>query len=190
MRGITGVTGAAPIFREIMLKLHDRYGTSWYQMPEGVRRCWIDPLTGHRVSPEQPRAVEEIYAFPPQPAGTDDYDVADGVRLPAEYRAWVESDQNTLGNLLEGSLSAKHLRILEPASGGFYYLDPDLPAKDQRLVLRAESSGTIEWSSTTLDCRPEGSEMTVGLREGRHEIVAHDMTTGETASTWIEVEPW
>ena len=78
MRGITGVTGAAPIFREIMLKLHDRYGTSWYQMPEGVRRCWIDPLTGHRVSPEQPGAVEEIYAFPPQTARADDYDAAGG----------------------------------------------------------------------------------------------------------------
>ncbi len=190
MRGITGVTGAAPIFHEIMMKLHDRYGTSWYRMPEGVGRCWIDPLTGHRVSPKQHRAVEEIYAFPPQPARADDYDAFDRIRLPAEYRPWVESDQNTLGFLLEGAEAAKHLRILEPASGGSYYLDPDLPMKDQRLVLSAESSGTIEWSSTTLDCRPEGSVVTVGLREGRHEIVAHDMTTGETASTWIEVEPW
>ncbi len=190
MRGVTGVTGAAPIFHEIMTKLRDRYGTSWYRAPYGIERCFIDPLTGHRVPADQPRAVEEIYAFPPEPARPDDYDATGRVRLPAEYRAWAESDQNTLGDLLEGRRLAKHLRILEPASGGLYYFDRDLPAQDQRLVLRAESTGQIEWRSTTLDCQSAGNTVTVRLREGRHEITARDTITGETASTWIEVEPW
>ncbi|MFZ0505934.1 MAG: penicillin-binding protein 1C, partial [Chthoniobacterales bacterium] len=35
MHGITGVTGAAPIFHEIMVKLRDRYATSWYYEPSG-----------------------------------------------------------------------------------------------------------------------------------------------------------
>jgi penicillin-binding protein 1C len=190
MRGITGVTGAGPIFHEIMTKLRDRYRTSWYEAPRGIEHCWIDPLTGHRVSQDQPRAVEEIYAFPPEPVRPEDYDAAGRVRLPEEYRAWVESAQDTLGELLKGSRLAKHLRIVEPAAGALYYFDPDLQAKDQRLVLRADSTGEIEWSSETLDCRTEGNLVTVGLREGRHEITAHDATTGETASTWIEVEPW
>jgi hypothetical protein len=43
MRGITGVTGAAPIFHEIMVKLRDRYGTSWYHEPSGIEHCYIDP---------------------------------------------------------------------------------------------------------------------------------------------------
>jgi penicillin-binding protein 1C len=190
MRGITGVTGAAPIFHEIMVKLHDRYGASWYQAPPGIEHCWIDPLTGHQVSAGQPRAVQEIYAFPPNPAPPEDYDPVGRVRLPAEYQAWVKSDQNTLGPLLEGSKPAKPLRIIEPALDSFYYLDPDLPVKDQRLELLADSTGSIEWSSKTLDCRPDGNKMTVGLREGRHEIVARDTATGQTASTWIDVERW
>jgi hypothetical protein len=102
----------------------------------------------------------------------------------------VESDQNTLGSLLKGSKLGKQLRILEPAPGALYYLDPDLPADDQRLRLRADGTGRIEWKSDTLECRSEGGGATVRLREGRHEIVARDITTGETASTWIEVEPW
>jgi penicillin-binding protein 1C len=190
MRGVTGVTGAAPIFHEIMMKLHDRYGTSWYQVPPGVEHCYIDPLTGHRVSADQPRAVEEIYAFAPEPARTEDYDSAGRVRLSEVYHAWIESDQNTLGDLLAGGRPANHLQILEPAPGALYYLDPDLPAKDQRLVLRADSTGQVQWSSPTLDCNAEGTQVTIGLREGRHEIVARDAATGETASTWIEVEPW
>jgi penicillin-binding protein 1C len=190
MRGITGVTGAAPIFHKIMVKLRERYGTSWYGEPSGIEHCYIDPLTGHSVSLDRPRAVQEIYAFTPVPARQEDYDSSGRVRLPEEYQAWVESDQNTLGDLLEGNRPKKHLRILEPAAGALYYFDPDLSETDQRLVLRAESTGRIEWSSPTLDCRSEGNQVTVRLREGRHEIAVKDAVTGETATTWIEVEPW
>jgi penicillin-binding protein 1C len=190
MRGITGVTGAAPIFREIMLKLRDRYGASWYQEPSGIEHCYIDPLTGHSVSSDQPRAVQEMYAFAPEPACPQDYDTAGRVRLREDYRGWVESDQNTLGDLLAGRSQTKHLRILEPATGALYYRDPDIPERDQRLALRAESTGHIEWSSSTLDCRAEGGRVTVGLREGRHQITVRDTATGETKTTWIEVDPW
>jgi penicillin-binding protein 1C len=190
MQGVTGVTGAAPIFHEIMVKLRDRYGTSWYHEPSGIEHCYIDPLTGHRVSSNRSRAVQEIYAFAPEPAQQEDYDSAGRVRLPEEYRGWVESDQNTLGNLVVGNRLVEHLRILEPAAGALYYFDPDLPANDQRLALRAESSGQIEWSSPTLDIQSQGNQVTIGLQEGRHEIAVRDILTGETGKIWIEVEPW
>ena len=190
MQGITGVTGAAPIFHEIMAKLRERYGSSWYHEPSGIEHCSIDPLTGHRVSSDRPRAVQEIYVFAPEPARPEDYDSAGRVRLPEEYRAWVESDQNTLGDLLAGNRQVKHLRILEPAAGALYYFDRDLPANDQRLALRAESSGQVEWSSATLDIQSQGNQVTIGLQEGRHEIAARDTLTGETGKIWIEVEPW
>ena len=190
MRGITGVTGAAPIFHEIMVKLRDRYGTSWYREPSGIEHCYIDPLTGHRVSSDQPRAVQEIYAFAPEPARPEDYDSAGRVRLPEEYRSWVESDQNTLGDLLAGNSQAKHLRILEPAAGALYYFDRDIPVNDQRLLLRAESTGQVEWSSPSLDIHSQGNQVTIGLQEGRHEVRVRDTVTGETSTTWIEVDPW
>ena len=190
MRGITGVTGAAPIFHEIMLKLRDRYATSWYHEPSGIEHCYIDPLTGHSVSSDQPRAVQEMYAIAPESACPEDYDTAGRVRLREDYRGWVESDQNTLGDLLAGRSQTKHLRILEPATGALYYRDPDIPERDQRLALRAESTGHVEWSSSALDCRAEGGRVTIGLREGRHQITARDTATGETRTTWIEVDPW
>jgi penicillin-binding protein 1C len=190
MHGITGVTGAAPIFHEIMVKLRDRDGTSWYHEPSGIEHCYIDPLTGHSVSSDQSRAVQEMYAFAPEPARPEDYDTAGRVRLREDYRAWVESDQNTLGDLLAGRRQTTHLQILEPATGALYYRDPDVPEQDQRLALRAESIGHVEWSSSTLDCRAEGGRVTVVLREGRHQITARDAVTGETRTTWIEVDPW
>ncbi|MBV8216332.1 MAG: penicillin-binding protein 1C [Verrucomicrobia bacterium] len=190
MHGITGVTGAAPIFHEIMVKLRDRYGASWYHEPSGIEHCYIDQLTGRSVSSDRPRAVQEIYAFAPEPARPEGYDSAGRVRLTEEYRAWVESNQNTLGDLLAGNRQVKHLRILEPAAGALYYFDRDLPANDQRLLLRAESTGQVEWSSPTLDIHSQGSQASIGLKEGRHEIAARDTLTGETGKIWIEVEPW
>jgi hypothetical protein len=128
--------------------------------------------------------------FAPVPARPEDYDSSGRVRLPEEYQAWVESDQNTLGDSFGGNRPKKHLRILEPAAGALYYFDPDLSEGDQRLTLRAEATGSVEWSSSSLDCRVEGNRVTVGLRVGRHEIVARDRASGETNTTWIEVEPW
>jgi penicillin-binding protein 1C len=188
MRGVTGVTGAAPIFREIMLHLQAQHGSSWYRTPGGIGRCRIDPLTGREVTKDNPRAVEEIFSSRPELARAEDYDSANRVRLPAEYQGWLESNQNTSIPVLRAS--TKSLRILQPAPGSFYFLDPDLPAKDQRLQLSAESSGSLEWKSPSLDCRVDDNKVTVLLREGKHEIVAHDTTTGETASTWIVVRPW
>jgi penicillin-binding protein 1C len=188
MRGITGVTGAAPIFREIMMHLQEKHGSSWYREPAGIGRCWIDPLTGHEVTREHARAVEEIFAFRPEVARHDDYDSMNRVRLPAEYRAWLESDQNTLIPVAQAA--SKRLRLLQPAPGSFYYLDPDLPVKDQRLILSAESSGALEWKSPTLDCQTDRDKATVLLREGWHEITVYDRATGESVSTWIEVRPW
>jgi penicillin-binding protein 1C len=188
MRGITGVTGAAPIFREVMLHLHEQHSTSWYRIPAGIGRCWIDPLTGREVAKDHARAIEEIFAFRPEPARPEDYDSDNRVRLGAEYSAWLMSNQNTCLPLLQSR--PNHLRILQPAPGSFYFLDPDIPANDQRLVLSAESTGSLEWKSTSLDCRVDGDKTTVVLREGRHEIIVRDKTTGETSSTWIDVQPW
>jgi len=188
MRGITGVTGAAPIFREVMLHVHEERGTSWYRTPAGIGHCWIDPLTGREVAKDRARARKELFAFRPPLARPEDYDCANRARLPAEYSAWLASNQNTSVPLLPSR--ANRLRILQPAPGSFYFLDPDIPANDQRLVLSAESNGLLEWKSASLDCRVEGDKVTVMLQEGRHEIIARDKTTGETASTWIDVQPW
>ena len=188
MRGITGVTGAAPIFREVMLHLHEQRGTSWYHPPEGIGRCWIDPLTGREVPKDHARAIQEIFAFRPESARPEDYDSANRVRLPAEYSAWLLSNQNTSIPPLQSRTG--RLRILQPVPGSLYFLDPDIPANDQRLVLSAESTGSLEWKSASLDCRVNGDKATVMLRAGRHEINVRDKTTGETASSWIDVQPW
>jgi penicillin-binding protein 1C len=268
MRGITGVTGAAPIFREVFVHLRKQYGTSWYTAPPSISRHLIDPLTGRRLPTEEwwrpaapaqrfasqttvagppdlrgahvvgsgplfdklranvpgeerpspilslirQRAIEELSTNPIEPARPSDYDVGGRVCLTAEYAAWLDSPQNTLGDLatlainggnrfvgsgadkaapsIVASTLRTSLRIVSPAQGSSYFLDPDLPLSSQRVTLVAESAGPVEWSSASLDCASDHTRMTATLRPGHHLINARDTRTGATASTWIEVRPW
>ena len=77
-------------------------------------------------------------------------------------------------------------QIMKPAAGTVFYLDPDIPAEEQCVSLRAEAPASVEWSSDMF-ARIDISSPRVQLREGRHLISARDPETGETAQVWIEV---
>ena len=45
---LTGVTGAGPIFRDVMLYLHEHRDPKWPAQPAGLVRARIDPRSGKR----------------------------------------------------------------------------------------------------------------------------------------------
>lgn len=187
MRKITGVTGAAPAMHEIMDHLHATHGTTWFARPSGVREGWINALTGHAVAAQTPGAVREIFAHTPQPQTDSDHDAKGRVILAAEYREWLDGPQNGLGDLASCAVDNADaaVRILSPAPGTVYYVDPDLPLEAQRIALQASSVSGTNWSSGTLPIEHEAGRSTALLREGRHEISVH--AGSYVASTWITV---
>jgi len=188
MRGITGVTGAAPVMHEIFEHLHGRHGTTWFDHPARIASFRIDPLTG-RLS-ERSGSVTEQCLHSPEPAHADDYDTAGRVRLPMEYTDWLASSQNTLGDLVFAASSAPELRIVQPEVGSTYYVDGDLPTDSQWIPLRAEAGGEVRWSCESLPVESAGSGLRAQIREGRHVITARDSATGREAATWIDVKRW
>ncbi len=187
MRSITGVTGAAPVMHDLVEHLHERRGTSWFKEPAGILHCSINPLTGKRVALSRPGTLVEKCLTPPLIEEQSDYDASGRVVLSAEYASWLRSPQNTLRDLVACNHAASQLRIVKPAPGTIYFLDPDLPAADQRITLRAEGPGTVEWSSDILDGSLVGDLQRAPLRAGVHVISARDAKSGETAETWIDV---
>jgi len=185
MRGITGVTGAAPAWHEIFMHLRAQQGTTWFARPDGIGEDRIHPLTGKAVAAGHPGAVREIFSRAPAPASPDDYDTAGRVVLPAVYRDWLAGPQNGLGDLAVAGTGCGGLRIVSPAPGTVFFLDPDLPAAAQRVTLRAEAPSAVTWSSETLPCETDGSRPVVALREGTHQI---SVRSGDRrATTWITV---
>ncbi len=188
MRGITGVTGAAPLMHEVMTHLHEQRGTSWFARPEGITEYRIHPLTGRLAAPEDGAALTEKCLWKPDAARSVDFDAQGRVVLPAEYAPWLASPQNLLENLVTCANAGPELRIIQPLPGATYFLDPDLPADAQWVALRAVAPGSIAWSCDSLPCELSGERQRVQLlRAGRHVITARDTITGRTAETWIDV---
>jgi penicillin-binding protein 1C len=189
MREITGVTGAAPAMHEIFTHLRAQRGTTWFTAQAGIQTHPVHSLTGHRVAAGTAGAVLEKCLHEPPPEQPHDYDSEGRVLLPAEYNAWLASPQNSLGSLVAAGGESPELRIVRPAAGAVYFLDPDLPAAQQNVTLVAHAGSEIDWSSETLALSREGAATRIRLQEGTHTLTARERSTGRTAQTWIEVRP-
>jgi penicillin-binding protein 1C len=184
MRGVSGVSGAAPILHSILEHLHERFGTSWYATPPGIVERAIHPLTGKLLTTPRGDAVQEKFLAENLPAteSPDDYDNAGRVKLGDEYATWFASAENSLTDravLVESG----HLRVLSPAPGTTFIIDPDLPSSRRVRLLAAGSAGA-QWQSDSLRC--EGG--VAFLAEGEHHLRVVDPATGAQAETWIRVK--
>lgn len=187
MRAITGVTGAAPVMHDLMEHLHEEHGTSWFKEPEGILHYSVNPLTGKKVAASRAGILSEKCLTPPLAEESSDYDAKGRVVLGAEYATWLRSPQNTLGDLAVCHHGATKLQIIKPAAGTIFFLDPDVPAVDQQITLRAEAPGSIEWSSDLFDKKLTGDSQRARLREGVHVISVRDSSSGAVAQTWVDV---
>ena len=197
MQNVSGVTGAAPILHELFEHLHQHYGTTWYSPPTNIIECWINPITGKRL--REPAslwtsgAIKEKFVARNLPTfeSPDDYETFSGstraVRLGSEYRDWLATGDNWLGDRAVLSETTDSLRILFPPPGTTLYLDADLPEQGRRLYLRALGPDHLEWQSDSLSLTREGNREIALLTEGHHQISARDPVSGAEANTWINV---
>ncbi|MFM8683629.1 MAG: hypothetical protein ACKOEG_07615, partial [Chthoniobacterales bacterium] len=89
------------------------------------------------------------------------------------------------GNLADLGAENDEVRILSPAPGTVYYLDPDLPRESQRIALQTSAPAEAEWSSETLAVESADGRSSALLDEGRHEITVR--AGDQAASTWVTV---
>lgn len=198
MENVSGVTGAAPIFRDIFIELQERFGNSWFREPPDIVHARIDPRNGKRLGPHSPPARtsrDEIFIRGQEPpfATAADYDAATGkARLPSEFNLWAQSRDNWMGDLVtcgdSDSAVRRPLRILSPVPGTVVLLDPDIRDSGSRLMLQAEAGQEVSWSSPTLRLENEGRHRFAILQPGRHEIIAADEKSGQAARTWVQVQ--
>lgn len=197
MRGVSGVSGAAPILHELFEYLHQRYGTSWYAAPANLVECQIHPLTGKRLRQPVPiwagESVAEKFLASSLPdlEQEEDYEAnpagAKAVRLGVEYRDWLATGDNWLGDRAVLVEAAGALRILFPPPGTKLFLDPDLPEQGRRLPLHATGDRQLTWQSESLALTREGDQEFAWLRTGRHELSVREAASGAIARTWIDV---
>jgi len=200
MDRVSGVTGAAPVWRDIMTWLADHRGVTWYPQPDTIAETEVDPLTGEQLPPHLAgrRPVVRIkFALdsPPPRAPDDRYDELARVRLPSEYARWLTGPENWLGTaqaVVAPEIRRPHTApplILSPIAGSTVFLDPDLPGGGRQLPLRASTdAASVQWSSPSLTIEHVGANATAHLTPGRHHIHLHDQESGEHTTATITVK--
>lgn len=196
MQEVSGVTGAAPIWRDIFLHLHERRPQTWYAPPAGVVRKRIDPRTGKYLTPQTPpvRLSREEWFLEnrlPPAAGPADYDDRGRAILPPEYAPWLRSGDNWMGDLvaIAPNSATQRWRITNPVPGTVIRLDPDIREGGRRLLLETSPQRLVEWQCATLPVQREGEVNYVLLSPGRHDFTARDPKTGEEQKSFVIVRP-
>ena len=141
MRAVSGTSGAAPVWRDVMLSL-DNDGSREPPMPAGVERRRI--------------------AF------------ADGIEQPRIDYFLRGTGQSVIA---AAPATARRARIVNPASGSVYAVDPDIPASRQRLAV--ETTGDVAVERVFLDERdlgPAADQPLFYAPPGRHRLRLIDAT--------------
>jgi len=206
MQGISGVSGAGPIFHDLMVRVHRDQTPRWYAGPAALVEATIDPLNGKRIvstgkdTPRPHRTRKEIFRssshLPPLATAGDYESGTDKTLLPPSYARWLDSDGGSLrinAAITSESSTATNavaFQILSPAPGTTAYLDPDLPDSGRYFPL--EISGTnrnIEWHSDTLHIDTSNANTPLAvLTPGQHRITAIDPIAGTGHSVDFCVE--
>ncbi|MGK0187334.1 MAG: penicillin-binding protein 1C [Verrucomicrobiales bacterium] len=199
MMDVSGISGAGPIFRDIMEHLNEVAPFTWYASPPTIAECAVDPATG--LPPGAGIAIPRQLVREkfrdwnlPQPDAML-YDPSGRVLLPARYAQWLRGSENWLGETAalapQKAIASggQEFQIVSPLPGTVVYLDPDLPNRGAHFpLLTTGSVETLQWASPTLavDRTSFGQHHAI-LAEGKHSLVAVDPDTGTSRETWVEV---
>jgi penicillin-binding protein 1C len=182
MKKVSGVTGAGPLWREVMELLHQDRLPGPFTPPPGTVMAYICPLSGQLAGPSCPMAVPEYFPADRVPHQTCTLHRKQGRRvvtiLPDLYRHWGRAtgqdpqDDPPAG---ETGPSPEHRcpRIIDPRSGDTYAVDPGIPISLQFLVIRAcagRGFNSFEWlvDGRRVKKTARLDDLRWPLRTGRH----------------------
>jgi penicillin-binding protein 1C len=188
MQGVSGSSGAAPVFHRIMAHLHAGKPPVWPAKPDAIFAAKIDCRTGRLPAPgARPQWVrEEFFTSPPAPSLPDELTAGGLARLDeATWGAWFRSAANERSSAFAIAEPGTTLpRILSPGNGTLCRLDPELPGGGRTLVLKTDlASADAAWTSDTLLINGG----TAQLVPGEHHLRLTNHRTGASSEVSIRV---
>ncbi|MBE0432935.1 penicillin-binding protein 1C [candidate division WOR-3 bacterium] len=135
MQGISGITGAAPLFRDIMIELHRDGDPAAFACPAGLKRERICLFTGRRARADCSNQMEELFLAGTMPLDSCDCGVQGSERMGV-LTAGLENERRRR--------TANDLAILNPGEGDVFKIDPHISAESQRIKFMIRASDSIE----------------------------------------------
>ena len=174
MEGVSGITGAVPVWRDIMKHVTDRKDIVW-PMPEGIVEREICITSGLLANGVCPKTRVEKFIVGTEPTLQDDWYVSEAIdarsglaataacsgntiqkiflRPPSQYAAWLVSantetppDRDCEGNLIASENRAA--AILSPLDGDEFVLDDLIDGDGQRIsfIAGGGSGSDYHWT--------------------------------------------
>ena len=198
MREVSGVDGAGPIWRDVMLAAAMIKDPGWLASPPGLVVADVCSPAGLLPGPDCPHPQRELFVAGTEPREIESYyrRQADGtvaVFPPVEAIAWARDAGLQVGSPEAGE---RQLRIVDPPPGSVFYVAPELHS--QELALRAEpppgaSKVTFRINGETVaELLPPDTRAVWALRPGVFELqVSARMNDGSVAvaTSTFEVKP-
>ena len=158
MWDVSGVTGAAPIWRDIVEHLHDQLVAGAPAPPSGVRR-------------------QNVVFSPAFEAPRSDWIIGDG---------GGHSDASQGGENVTRQLVAARAQLIAPPNGAIIAPDPDIPQRRQSLLLQASSAAKtcLRLDGKPVARCGQGKVLLALPEAGRHVLVLAD-PTGNTLDTHL-----
>jgi penicillin-binding protein 1C len=134
MHGVSGISGAAPLFRDIMMELHRDFPPSDFEEPPTLEHRVICGRTGRLAGEDCPSRVDELFMSGTAPAETCS---CQGCEVDL---AWQHQDSLKKG---------RKILIVSPQNGDIYKIDPQIPLVNQRITFKMDVDTAI--SSVVVD---------------------------------------
>ncbi len=202
MKRVTGVTGAGPLWHDVMMTALKGKPIRPFTRPDGLTYVEICALSGKLPTPHCPHRVHEWFIEGTEPQTTCDMHRRVGeevlVILPPDAQAWAR-EHNLAQSSDRTPTGAEGVQITRPYTGTVYQLDPSLDRDAQRILVSIEVPGRPEQVTLTVDDRAFATlnappyAVYWPLIEGMHTFRAvarlPDGTTVQSAPVGIDVLP-
>jgi len=124
MQGVSGISGAAPLYRDIMIELHRNNTPCIFEEPFKIVHKKICAKTGLIASKNCSRIIEEIFV-----EGTEPKEICNNCSL------------FTKNNF---DLDSEILKIISPCDGDIFKIDPHITKINQKIKFKVLANDRIE----------------------------------------------
>lgn len=162
MVNISGIDGAAPIWRDVMNAAVRGFPRAGFPVPDGLVRASVCAPTGLAPGAACPAPMQEWFVEGSQPVEAEAYYVREGGTLaidpPAEARAWARE----AGWRIAEVAASAGVAVVQPAPGSVLFPAPEFGSSS--LVLRA----SVPPSATSVEFYVDGEHAGTGSADRPH----------------------
>jgi penicillin-binding protein 1C len=175
MEGVAGISGAAPLFRDIMIELHRQEYPPKFEEPINLIHLKVCAKSGQIAALACPEKIEEIFIPGTEPKETCSF---------CKGRAYATNPD----------AGEKGFKIINPTEGDIYKIDPQVSSIAQAVSFRVSEDETVKEVIFKLDgkilCRKKDSFEYLwqpSLGEHKLEVVGEGKTSTQIAQVSFRV---